>query len=95
MTKTPSLTKTTHVPVSPPAHTSPRTRAGGQAGVLAVLNRWKSGLSNFIRHEIHRLEEEVELFLSYPMEMIDFDQYLARKSVEYLAKYSEVVDPIS
>lgn len=58
MTKTPSLTKTTHVPVPPPAHTSPRTRAGGQAGVLAVLNRWKSGLSNFIRHEIHRLEEE-------------------------------------
>jgi len=41
------------------------------------------------------LKRKVELFLSYPMEMIDFDQYLARKSVEYLAKYSEVVDPIS
>lgn len=29
------------------------------------------------------------LFLSYPMEITDFDQYLARKSVEYLAKYSQ------
>ncbi|HNX40692.1 MAG TPA: PIN domain-containing protein, partial [Methanothrix sp.] len=26
---------------------------------------------------------------TYPMEMVDFDQYLARKSVEYLAKYSQ------
>ncbi len=31
---------------------------------------------------------KMDVFLSYPMEIIDFDQYLARKSVEYLAKYS-------
>jgi predicted nucleic acid-binding protein len=29
------------------------------------------------------------LFLSYPMEIMDFDQYLARRSVEFLAKYSQ------
>jgi len=29
------------------------------------------------------------LFLSYPMKIADFDLYLARKSVEYLAKYSQ------
>ena len=34
-------------------------------------------------------KRKVDIFLSYPMEMIDFDQYLARKSVEYLAKYSQ------
>jgi len=34
-------------------------------------------------------KRKVDLFLSYPMEMVDFDQYLARKSVEYLAKYSQ------
>ena len=31
----------------------------------------------------------MDVFLSYPMEIIDFDQYLARKSVEYLEKYSQ------
>ena len=34
-------------------------------------------------------KRKMDVFLSYPMEMIDFDQYLARKSVEYLAKYSQ------
>ena len=34
-------------------------------------------------------KRKVDIFLSYPMEMIDFDQNLARKSVEYLAKYSQ------
>ena len=34
-------------------------------------------------------KRKVDIFLSYPMEMIDFNQYLARKSVEYLAKYSQ------
>lgn len=32
---------------------------------------------------------KMDVFLSYPMEIIDFDQCLARKSVEYLAKYSQ------
>lgn len=30
-----------------------------------------------------------DLFLSYPMEIVDFDQSLARESIEYLAKYSQ------
>ncbi len=34
-------------------------------------------------------KRKMDLFLSYPMEIIDFDQYLARESVEYLAKYSQ------
>ena len=34
-------------------------------------------------------KKKMDIFLSYPMEMMDFDQYLARKSVEYLAKYSQ------
>ena len=34
-------------------------------------------------------KRKMDVFLSYPMEIIDFDQYLARKSVEYLAKYSQ------
>ena len=29
------------------------------------------------------------LFLSYPMEIVDFNQHLAIRSVEYLAKYSQ------
>jgi hypothetical protein len=29
------------------------------------------------------------LFLSYPMEFMNFDQYLARRSIEYLTKYSQ------
>jgi uncharacterized protein len=29
------------------------------------------------------------LFLSYPMEIMDFDQCLARRSIEFLAKYSQ------
>jgi uncharacterized protein len=32
---------------------------------------------------------KMDVFLSYPMEIIDFNQYLARKSVDYLAKYSQ------
>lgn len=32
-------------------------------------------------------KRKMDVFLSYPMEIIDFDQYLARKSVDYLAKY--------
>ena len=35
-------------------------------------------------------KRKVDISLSYPMEMIDFDQYLVRKSVEYLAKYSKL-----
>jgi predicted nucleic acid-binding protein len=34
-------------------------------------------------------KRKVNIFLSYPKEMIDFDQYLAIRSVEYLAKYSQ------
>lgn len=34
-------------------------------------------------------KRKVDIFLSYPMEIVDFDQNLARKSVEYLAKYSQ------
>ena len=34
-------------------------------------------------------KRKMDVFLSYPMEIIDFDQYLARKSVEYLARYSQ------
>ncbi|HOV51533.1 MAG: tRNA(fMet)-specific endonuclease VapC [Methanosaeta sp. PtaB.Bin018] len=34
-------------------------------------------------------KRKMDIFLSYPMEIIDFDQNLARKSVEYLAKYSQ------
>jgi len=32
---------------------------------------------------------KMDLFFSYPMEIMNFDQYLARRSVEYLAKYSQ------
>jgi predicted nucleic acid-binding protein len=32
---------------------------------------------------------KMDLLLSYPMEIMNFDQYLARRSVEYLAKYSQ------
>jgi uncharacterized protein len=32
---------------------------------------------------------KMDRFLSYPMEIMNFDQYLARRSVEYLAKYSQ------
>jgi len=34
-------------------------------------------------------KRKMDVFLSYPMQIIDFDQYLARKSVEYPAKYSQ------
>ncbi len=34
-------------------------------------------------------KRKMDIFLSYPMEIIDFDQSLARKSVEYLTKYSQ------
>ena len=35
-------------------------------------------------------KRKMDIFFSYPMEIIDFDQYLARKSVEYMAMYSQV-----
>ncbi len=31
---------------------------------------------------------KMEVFLSYPMKVVDLDQYLTRRSVEYLARYS-------
>ena len=31
----------------------------------------------------------MNIFLSYPMKIVDFDQYHAQKSIEYLAKYSQ------
>jgi len=34
-------------------------------------------------------KRKVDVFLSYSMEIVDFDQYLARKSVEYLERYSQ------
>lgn len=34
-------------------------------------------------------KKKVDVFLSYPMEIVDFDQSLARRSIEYLAKYSQ------
>ena len=34
-------------------------------------------------------KRKMNVFLSYSMEIVDFDQYLARKSVEYLARYSQ------
>jgi predicted nucleic acid-binding protein len=32
---------------------------------------------------------KMDTFLSYPMVVVNFDQYLARKSIEYLARYSQ------
>jgi predicted nucleic acid-binding protein len=34
-------------------------------------------------------KRKMDTFLSYPMIIVDFDQYLARKSIEYLSKYSQ------
>ena len=34
-------------------------------------------------------KKKMDLFLSYPMEIVDFDQSLIRESIEYLAKYSQ------
>ena len=34
-------------------------------------------------------KKKMDMFLSCPMEIVDFDQSLARKSIEYLAKYSQ------
>lgn len=33
-------------------------------------------------------KKKMDLFLSYPMEIVDFDQSLTRESIEYLAKCS-------
>ena len=32
---------------------------------------------------------KMDVFLSFPMEVVDFDQYLAKKSIELLAKFSQ------
>ena len=37
----------------------------------------------------HLGKKKMDLFLSYPMEIVDFDKSLARKSIEYLAIYSQ------
>jgi len=42
-----------------------------------------------IRNQGNRGKKKMDLFLSYPMEIVDFDQSLARESIEYLAKYSQ------
>ena len=34
-------------------------------------------------------KRKMDTFLSYPMVVMNFDQYLARKSIEYLARYSQ------
>lgn len=34
-------------------------------------------------------KKKMDIFLSYPMKIVDFDQYLARKSIEHLAMYSQ------
>jgi predicted nucleic acid-binding protein len=33
---------------------------------------------------------KMDVFLSFPMEVVDFDQYLAKKSIELLAKFSQI-----
>ena len=37
----------------------------------------------------HLGKKKMDLFLSYPMVVADFDESLARNSIEYLAKYSQ------
>ncbi len=34
-------------------------------------------------------KRKMDVFLSFPMEVVDFDQYLARRSIELLARYSQ------
>ncbi len=34
-------------------------------------------------------KRKMDTFLSYQMVVVNFDQYLARKSIEYLARYSQ------
>jgi len=34
-------------------------------------------------------KKKMDVFLSYPMKIVDFDQYIARKSIEYLARLSQ------
>jgi len=34
-------------------------------------------------------KRKMDTFLSYPMAVVNFDQYLARKSIEYLTRYSQ------
>jgi predicted nucleic acid-binding protein len=31
-------------------------------------------------------KKKMDVFLSYPMEVVDFDQYIARRSIEYLSR---------
>jgi predicted nucleic acid-binding protein len=33
---------------------------------------------------------KMDVLLSYPMEIVDFDQYIARRSIEYLARLSHI-----
>lgn len=33
-------------------------------------------------------KKKMDIFLSYPMEVVDFDQYIARRSIEYLSRLS-------
>lgn len=33
-------------------------------------------------------KKKMDVLLSYPMEIVDFDQYIARRSIEYLARLS-------
>jgi predicted nucleic acid-binding protein len=34
-------------------------------------------------------KKKMDIFLTYPMGIVDFDQSIARRSIEYLAKYSQ------
>jgi len=33
-------------------------------------------------------KKKMDVFLSYPMKIVDFDQYIARRSIEYLSRLS-------
>ena len=35
-------------------------------------------------------KRKMDVFLSFPMEVVDFDQYLAKRSIELLAKFSQI-----
>jgi len=34
-------------------------------------------------------KRKMDVFLSFPMEVVDFDQYLAKRSIELLARFSQ------
>jgi len=34
-------------------------------------------------------KRKMDVFLSYPMKIVDFDEFLALKSIEHLARYSQ------